>query len=993
MIWEMEEMNCPHCQSTQKDDARFCNNCGLLLAKEELTSGTLLDNRYEILELIKKGGMGALYRVKDHRLMDTSYALKEMLDNFDTAEERAEAITWFKREAEILCRELRHPNIPVVKDFFIEKGKYYLVMDFINGKNLEHQPLPMDEKSALEFALTALDILIYLHKKNIIHRDIKPENFMIEDESKKLFLVDFGTATLFSSKKTKTAIGTVGYASPEHYEGKQDERSDIYSFGATCYRVITGVDPKIRAPFDFQPLRDVNPKISEAFAHIVEKAIQYKPADRYQSAAEMKEALTNLTRPQQPALPAQPPQVQPEAPFAVLSREYSTSYKIHGGKVHDLAFSPDGAVIASAGGDAAVRLFNIFTGKEECSWSDHKAEVRAVTFSPDGKWIASGSGDSTVKARERMPNGKTITLIGHSEKVTSVLFSPGGTLLASGSQDMKVCFWETATWKKLDTVGGHRSSITDLAFSPKGKILATASADGKINLLDSKTRNINATLALAPGRICSIAFYPADNYPYLACGLEDGSIRIWDIKKGTPVTRIDGHRAQVTGVAFSADGKLLASGSEDRQVRIWDNQGRCVLTLPEHQEKILSIGISPDGRILAAGSDDGQIRLFNLPELIGKSLQKKVDTPRALAARAKPSASTSPMAQITPPREGQGAISPAPNRTAAALNKTPENKSGDRPLMTLEGHPDGAECLSFTSDSRILAAGSGDGSIKIWDLSAGREITCIKKSEKSLWGEMSDWLKGSPSAHSESVTSVFFLPGDNFLISTSCDYHLIVWRYPIGKGEKNTFAHTHELFCGALSGNGEHLAAGSKGEILLFVVKAGGVTKVTTLESGKEWINSLSWSPEGKILGSGDEKGTLSLWNIGTGKLLKEFPQHSRRICAVSFSGDGKKVATGSEDSTIKILDLNTLTSPMTLEQSEAGENAVIALRFSPCGRYLASAGEDGRARLWDPSSGNLITILGGHEKRINDCAFSPDKKVMATGSEDGTVKVWELPA
>lgn len=984
-------MICPYCQFQQKDDAKFCNQCGSILVKMELTRGTLLDNRYEVLMLVKKGGMGAVYKVKDRRLMDTICALKEMLDNFDDDQERAEAISWFKREAEILCRELRHPNIPVVKDFFIEKGRYYLVMDFIEGNNLESIPLPMNEKQALDFALEALEILAYLHKKKIIHRDIKPENFMLEKDTGKLFLVDFGTATLFSTRKTKTAVGTVGYASPEHYEGKQEERSDIYSFGATLHRLVTGTDPKIRPPFQFGPVRSINPKISEAFAKVVEKALQYKPEDRYQSVLEMKKAFENLAIPagEKPLVQLQN---QPAASYLQVSpglfnQEPSVSIKMHDGCVFAVAFSPDGRLIATTGGDCIARIWDISTEKEVCSWSDHLDEVRSAAFSPDGRFLATGSGDTTIKVREVFSSGKIITLSGHSDKVTCVLFSPGGKLLASGSQDKKVCLWDTGTWKKTQTVSEHKNWITALSFSPRGKILATSSIDSTENLLDSKTGKVLATINLAPETIHSSAFYPVNNYPYLACGLGDGSIRIWDVKKGSMITRINGHKGKVLSLSFTSDGKLLASGSEDRLVRIWDNQGKCILSLPEHSGSVLSICFSPNGKILASGSEDGNLRIFNIPELIQQSLKKKVDTPRTLISDEK---STNP---------------PSPSPAVAQTHILPshEDLKGDglskairlkNPLMTLEGHEEGARCAAFTSDSRILAVGTGNGSIKIWDLTSQKELNQIKKSDRSLWSAMSNWIKGIPTAHSECVTAVIFSPDDHHLISASCDSHLILWRCPIQKGEKSIFVHLNELFCVALSGNGEKLAVGSKGEILLFRLESGELIKENVLEAGNEWINTVAFTPEGKILASGDDNGCICLWNLISGKLMKEFKEHNQKVLSVAFSPDGKRVISGSMDSTIKILDLQKVAITMTIEDLllKDRENAILTVKFSPCGRFIASAGEDCTAKLWDYSSGTPLFVLEGHQKRINELVFSSDKKLMATCAEDGKVKIWEIP-
>jgi serine/threonine protein kinase len=288
-------MICTYCLSEQPYNTVVCSKCGSPLTRGELSSGIILNNRFEVIEIIKKGGRGTLYKTNDQQNSSVC-ALKEMRDDFIDDSERIDAIARFKRESEILLKEVKHPNIPKVRDFFVERGRYYLVMDFVEGKDFESIPLPLEEKAAIEFALEASKIIEYLHDRNIIHRDIKPENFMIEEKYGRLYLVDFGTAILFTSNKTRTSIGTLGYASPEHYTGKVDKRSDIYSLGATLHKVLTGVDPSSRPPFSYETVKSANPKISEAFSSIIEKALQYKPEDRYQSIQDIEAALLKVKR-------------------------------------------------------------------------------------------------------------------------------------------------------------------------------------------------------------------------------------------------------------------------------------------------------------------------------------------------------------------------------------------------------------------------------------------------------------------------------------------------------------------------------------------------------------------------------------------------------------------------------------------------------------------------------------------------------------------------
>ncbi|MEQ8225535.1 MAG: serine/threonine-protein kinase, partial [Candidatus Eremiobacterota bacterium] len=289
---------CNNCNISNKDEALYCNKCGTRLLDTTLTEGKILDERYEILELIKTGGMGAVYKARDDRLTQIC-AVKELLSASIDDEEYA--VKRFHEEAKILA-SLRHSNLPRVIDHFTENGKYYLVMDFIDGHDLEtilnnSNRGGLDEEKVIEYTKQLLDVLIYLHSQNppVVYRDLKPSNIMVQSSDGRIILIDFGIARTVSpgSLTQKTGIGTEGYISPEQYTGKPEPASDIYSLGATIHHLITGQKPLI--PFNFKPVKELKPCISEGFHNIIMKSLQMKPEARF-TAQEMKNALYGLNR-------------------------------------------------------------------------------------------------------------------------------------------------------------------------------------------------------------------------------------------------------------------------------------------------------------------------------------------------------------------------------------------------------------------------------------------------------------------------------------------------------------------------------------------------------------------------------------------------------------------------------------------------------------------------------------------------------------------------
>ena len=261
-----------------------------------LMEKSFLENRYEIIEMVKSGGMGAIYKALDTKL-GAICAVKELISSSRSYKEEERSVKWFKREASLLAR-LAHPNLPKVFDYFVSNNKYYLVMDFVEGENLEvilekegNPGLP--EKKVLFWAREVLCVLNYLHNQNppVIYRDIKPANIMINEKGK-VMLVDFGIARVVTpdSQTLKTNIGTGGYAPVEQYQGEACPASDIYALGATMHHLLTGIVP---IPFKFEPLKKVLLTITPELEEAVSKALSGNVKDRFPSAKDMLEALNS----------------------------------------------------------------------------------------------------------------------------------------------------------------------------------------------------------------------------------------------------------------------------------------------------------------------------------------------------------------------------------------------------------------------------------------------------------------------------------------------------------------------------------------------------------------------------------------------------------------------------------------------------------------------------------------------------------------------------
>ncbi len=254
------------------------------LPTEALAPGTILQNRYEVERLLGGGGMGMVYLAHDQRLANRACAVKEMVDHFIDPQQRIEANEYFAREADTLA-QLKHSAIPAITDRFDDHNRHYLVMEYVEGRNLEEELAarggPLPEGLVIDIARQLCDVLAYLHgcTPPIVYRDMKPSNVMLTPKGR-VVLIDFGIARLFKTARKGTMIGTLGFAPPEQYQGAVDPRSDIYSLGATLHYVLTARDPEKFPPFSFPPVRDLRPETSTNLAAAINAALAYQAEAR-----------------------------------------------------------------------------------------------------------------------------------------------------------------------------------------------------------------------------------------------------------------------------------------------------------------------------------------------------------------------------------------------------------------------------------------------------------------------------------------------------------------------------------------------------------------------------------------------------------------------------------------------------------------------------------------------------------------------------------------
>jgi WD40 repeat protein/tRNA A-37 threonylcarbamoyl transferase component Bud32 len=426
----------------------------------------------------------------------------------------------------------------------------------------------------------------------------------------------------------------------------------------------------------------------------------------------------------------------------------------------------------------------------------------------------------------------------------------------------------------------------------------------------------------------------------LASAGEDGSVKLWDAANGLERAKLAGHAFGTSCVAFFPDGKTLVTGGGDGTAKLWDAKtGKQILTLTGHKDSVWCVAISPDGSTVATGSIDETVCLWD--GITG--------APKGVLGRAEGGHRGWVNAVAYSP-DGKHLASASWDETAKLWEL-----GGTSPKLveTLSGHNHWVWAVAFSPDSKTLATGSEDKTVNLWSLDKG------KASKRStLWG------------HTGGVLSLAFAPDGNTLASAGGDQTVRLWD-PVSAQERTTVQ---------VSKNADFFIP------LLRDYAATGQERVT-LRGHTRPGYCLAFAPDGKTFATGSWDGKVTVWDSDKSPERADLRGHDDLVRSVCFSPNGKMMASGGWDRNVILWDVTTGKLRGTLK---GHRHWVWCTAFSPDGKLLASGSEDGTVRLWEVTTGQLKSTLRGHTGAVRSIAFTPDGHSLATGGWE--VKIWDRP-
>jgi WD40 repeat protein/serine/threonine protein kinase len=592
-------------------------------------------------------------------------------------------------------------------------------------------------------------------------------------------------------------------------------------------------------------------------------------------------------------------------------------------EVNSLAFSPDGQFLASAGGDGAIKLWNIATGRVILTLENaHSGFACSVAFHLQGKYLASAGEDQRVKVWDLMTRQEVFARkfegVQFYQTAQAAAFSPLDSRQLAVGIDGDVTVWDWMDDQHLHTFAGREKQRINVAFSHDGRRLASGNWAGSVKLWDAEARDEPLfTFAETRYPVSAMAFNKDGSL--LATGSFNRCVDVWDTTTGGPVYKLPHSDGVVLGVAFSPDGRRLASAGEDKTVRLWDaTTGREVLSLRGHTGLCGCLAFSPDGRRLASASQDRSIRVWDATPLQGHEGQETLTWQHSNEIWSV-------------------AVSPDGQKIATAgwsMPVTVRNAQNGRDSVEFPGHRTIVFCVAW-HDQRIAAAG-GNGpvfSVKVWDALTKREVFTFPEHPGGT-----------------EFLAVTFSPDGQYLVTGSKDRKVQVWDAMNGQTVGTLGTHDRDVRGVVFSRDGARVASVSgDGKVKVWAwdpTRPGQDPEFECQARSPGLYVNVTFSPDGRYLVTGGEAYTVKIWDLQTGQELETLRGHMGDVCAAAFSSDG-------------------------------------------C--CLATAGEDTTVRIWDATSWKLRHTLRGHTGLISSLAFIPKSHRLVSGSRDHTVKVWDV--
>jgi WD40 repeat protein len=525
---------------------------------------------------------------------------------------------------------------------------------------------------------------------------------------------------------------------------------------------------------------------------------------------------------------------------------------------------------------------------------------------------------------------------------------------------------------------------TNVLSESKKNLWATGDTNNEIHLWEGESQYL-----IFKGHknwIRSIAFSPDGKI--LASGSDDKTIKIWNVETGQCLDTLEDHKERVWSVVFSPDGKILASGSEDKTIILWSVENDKFYNLQEIKENlswVRSIAFSPDGKKLASGNDNGEIKFWGIINNQAVEENKLLKT-------------TSKIRSIAFSPNGRFLVSSGNNCIVNLWdlsNNTSESKK-------YEDHDVWIRSVIFSPDSKTFASGSEDGTIIIRKVDGYSEKSSAQRdgtnesTKKSVYqptnlssqtSHDTDIVKIN--GHDGRIRSLAFINQGNTLISTSDDQTIKFWDIK-GKCHRSLEGYTNWSWSVSFSFNDKFLASSNDDKVIRIwnIENLENVSIFKDLKGHTKRSRTINFHPEKLILASGSDDETIKIWDVSNGTCIKTLKGHEDRVLSVAFNHDGKILASGGDDQIVRIWNVET---GQCLSELNKHKSWIWSVAFSPNGEMLASASEDKTVKLWDIKTGEVIASLDKHNSWVRSVAFSPNGEMLASASEDKTIKLWDL--
>jgi WD40 repeat protein/tRNA A-37 threonylcarbamoyl transferase component Bud32 len=969
------QTRCPHCRNPIEmlDDLDSgevnCPSCGsrfsLLGSDETITSrshGGQTLGHFTLDQRLGVGAFGAVWRAKDREL-DRVVAIKiPRRDQLDAI--GAEQLLREARSA----AQLKHPNIVQVYEIGREGDTVYIVSELIDGLTLSdwltgYQPGP---REAVALCIKIAAALHHAHERGVIHRDLKPSNVMLDRENEP-HLLDFGLAKRQAGEITITmdgqVLGTPAYMSPEQARGEShrvDRRADVYSLGVILFELLTGERPfrgnkqmllhQVLTE-DAPSPRKFNATVPRDLETICLHCLEKDPQRRYVTAEALQHDLQRF-------LEGKPIAARP---IGVVARGWRWCQR--------------NAVVSALLASILV-VFAAGFGLSLGQWLRAEAALQA---SDEARWGLLDANEKLTKAADqerRNSYAASMRLVqsaweAHNlEAVRSTLErwrpSPGEVDL----RGFEWHYWDSIAVPPTLTLQGHSDLAFSVAFSPDDTRLVTGGFDGKAIVWDLLSRGEKSTTLIGhTDRVRDVAFN--GDGTEIITGSSDGTARIWNVSTGEArlVLRDDesakadsatAEPAAITRVAFSRDGRLVATKAA-RSASVWDAMsGERKFALPAPamggekksalSASIYDVAFDPEGRRLVSG----EFRRARVWDLESGDVTASIDAEAAIAP-------------VAFSRDGAFILSPRGQWDA----RTGEERAGAVRQVEFRGN-----------DHRFLAWDAGGNRVL-----ADRSITNILPPPKPQIGIPAPEVTALQVKYQYVQSGAFSADGQRVAMAGS---KVQVWEIPFLESERQLLHEFPVAPVGdfALSADGNYLIAGhGRNTFSVWDVAAHQERWRVQLPSDVPLGASISVRPDGREVACVPQRTHKAyVLDVATGEQRFEMA-HRGSIHDIAYCSQGKKIATASNDRTVRLWDAFTGEELQVLRGHSDG---VASLAFNPTATRLVTGAMDGSVRVFDLPSGDVALTLSGHEGWVNSVAYHPSGAVIATAASDGTARLWD---